>query len=77
MDSQRYVGAASIMRRLKGLVRTGRVTAQQARTLRGQALAGYVEAAEAGLGRLMKRGGKTDDGEGKSCEGLSRPGEAH
>ena len=77
MDSQKYVGAASIIRRLKGLVRTGRVTAQQARTLRGQALAGYVEAAEAGLEKLVRRGGKTDDGEGKSGEGLSRPGEAH
>lgn len=76
MDSQRYVGAASIIRRLKGLVRTGRVTAQQARTLRGQALAGYVEAAEAGLEKLVRRGGMSD-GEGKSCEGLSRPGEAH
>jgi hypothetical protein len=76
MDSQKYVGAASIIRRLKGLVRTGRVTAQQARTLRGQALAGYVEAAEAGLEKLVRRGGMSD-GEGKSGEGLSRPGEAH
>lgn len=55
MDSQRYVGAASIIRRLKGLVRTGRVTAQQARTLRGQALAGDISGAWKGLEKLTRR----------------------
>ena len=44
------------MKKLK--LNKSRLTIQQYRTLKGQALAGNVDAADKGLGRLLKRGAK-------------------
>ena len=44
------------MKKLK--LNKSRLTIQQYRTLKGQALVGNVDAADKGLGRLLKRGAK-------------------
>ena len=54
-DASRYLRARLILSDLREKLRFGKITWQQYSTLRGQALAGDVDGAVKGLGRVLLR----------------------
>ena len=54
-DASRYLKARLILSDLREKLRFGKITWQQYSTLRGQALAGDVDGAVKGLGRVLLR----------------------
>ena len=52
-EAARFVRAKPVLDELRSYYRAGRLTMQQFRTLRGQALAGDRDGAIKGLGRLL------------------------
>ena len=52
-----YMWAAYFMRRLRKLSRALGISAQEFKTLKGQAIAGDVDGAERGLRKLLRRCG--------------------
>lgn len=52
-DADRYAKASVFLNRLHDAYRQRRVSTQEAKTLRGQALAGDIDAAAKGLARLI------------------------
>ena len=57
-DASRYLRARLILSDLREKLRFGKITWQQYSTLRGQALAGDVDGAVKGLGRVLLRNSK-------------------
>lgn len=57
-DASRYLRARLILSYLREKLRFGKITWQQYSTLRGQALAGDVDGAVKGLGRVLLRNSK-------------------
>ena len=57
-DASRYLKARLILSDLREKLRFGKITWQQYSTLRGQALAGDVDGAVKGLGRVLLRNSK-------------------
>jgi len=54
-DAGRYLRARQILRELRGRRVSGEITAQQYRTIRGQALAGDVDGAVKGLAKVLRK----------------------
>ena len=54
-DASRYLKARLILNDLRDKMRSGKISWQQYSTLRGQALAGDVDGAVKGLGRVLLR----------------------
>ena len=52
-DAERWANAAAALKKIRMYHNDGMITTQEARTLRGQALAGDDEAALKGLARLI------------------------
>ena len=59
-DASRYLRARLILSDLREKLRFGKITWQQYSTLRGQALAGDVDGAVKGLGRVLLRNSKEE-----------------